>query len=224
MSCHPSARRHPFTLIELLVVIAIIAILASMLLPALSRAREKARQISCVNNMKQLTLGMHMYADDYGGKLCYRAYSYLVDPTGSDHTWWNSHYWQLSPYVGNTGHKAPGVSESKNYPVFICPSRTNGVAYWQTAWTENQAIASIKQSSERIMLAEGTYWLDSFWRDHSYPIVTSGDQNGRHQDIPTHGDQLNYGFVDGHVSSSRRPNVKWSQIDGSTNSNPTSDD
>jgi prepilin-type N-terminal cleavage/methylation domain-containing protein len=114
---YPSHRNRGFTLIELLVVIAIIAILAAILFPVFAQAREAARKTSCISNMKQIGLGLLMYAGDYDEVLPWAA----SNITTADNFAW---YQNIEPYMKvGTARDASGAFKPNTF--FTCPSYQN---------------------------------------------------------------------------------------------------
>lgn len=199
-------RRHGFTLIELLVVIAIIAILAAILFPVFAKAREKARQSSCLSNVKQLCLGAMQYAQDYDEMFPQNIWTAAADNNHTMNIWS-----QMAPYVKNT-------------QIWLCPSRkTHDPGYWMN-YVMGGAVAmgAIQNPASTVLICEGSNWLDGYWHDQwnvanwrSGPN-SSHAEDGRLQTITMHNDGLNFGYVDGHCKWSKPSGITWSQFSCST--------
>ena len=202
-----------FTLIELLVVIAVIAILASLMLPALNRAREVARGVTCMNNLKQLLLVNHQYGTDYDGMIIVRTngavgYGYL--------TW--REILESADYIKNRSIVLCPAAAPRNWdkdnPNNIYAGRRQST--FTATYDPDNALLSVKDSAgtadalnvlymKRLRRASGfVYYMDSWHKvnkNQIWTIAPSGSSNNRV--AAHHVGKANIGFMDGHVEGLR---------------------
>ena len=185
------SRSDGFTLIELLVVIAIIAILAAILFPVFARAREKARQTSCLSNLKQLATGTQMYLQDYDSIFPCQ----FSNPVRTNVPY-NFGYQQLNPYV-------------KNEQIWICPSdETRNCAQegsvdmtgqWEQSYNFNSNIFDYKvELSELARIAETPLMMDGKDRNQVWGRPRWASAVATYCDMDRHNGGANLSFADGH--------------------------